>query len=232
MTHIKKPASATIPQGIISISDYESAARDRMRHDIAEYIYSGSADEQTLYRNRYGFQNYPIYNRVLGDFSNADTSIQLFGKTLVHPFILAPVAHQGLVHPDGERATAMAADAMHTPMIISSLSNIPVEQITAQKGTYWFQLYWQGSRTTTLALLKKAIAAGDEVLYYLRHYAKPTSRSYLALPHALLSQARARPCMVLCRMHRELKICFGCANRPTYHYLQKASPILRMPFVL
>ncbi|MEK9714160.1 MAG: alpha-hydroxy acid oxidase, partial [Thalassolituus sp.] len=164
MTHIKKPASATIPQGVISISDYESAARDRMRHDIAEYIYAGSADEQTLYRNRYGFQNYPIYNRVLADFSNADTSIPLFGKILPHPFLLAPVAHQGLVHPDGERATAMAANAMQTPMIISSLSNIPVEQITAQEGTFWFQLYWQGERVRTKTLLEKAIAAGVEAI--------------------------------------------------------------------
>lgn len=164
MTHIKKPASASIPPGIVSISDYEKSARDYMRHDIAEYVYSGSGDEQTLYRNRYGFQNYQIYNRVLADFSESNTSVQLFGKTLAHPFILAPVAHQGLVHPDGERATAMAANAMQTPMIISSLSNIPVEEITAQKGNYWFQLYWQGNRVATLSLLKRALEAGVEVI--------------------------------------------------------------------
>lgn len=164
MSHILKPALDSIPAGIISLDDYEKSAREFIRHDILEYINGGVADDRSLHVNRNVFQNYRLYNRVFNSFTETDTTVTLFNKTHPHPIFLAPVAHQGLVHPEAELATAAAASAMQAPMIISSLSNTPVADVSSQASTAWFQLYWQTNRRATSALLNNAIKAGCEAI--------------------------------------------------------------------
>jgi len=164
MTHILQPALTAIPPDLVCLTDYEKAARDFIRHDILEYINGGVADDSTRVNNTRAFDDLTLYNRILADFSQPSTRTQLFNTPLAHPIILAPVAHQQLVHPDGECATAAAAAAMNTPMIVSSLSNQPLQDIAAQGAHWWFQLYWQPSLEANQALLKRAIDAGCEAI--------------------------------------------------------------------
>lgn len=89
------------------------------------------------------------------------TGLELFGETLGHPLLLAPVAYQRLQHPDGECASAMAAIAQDGQFIASTLASQPLEQIARAAGKpLWFQLYWQGDRDRTARLLDRALAAG------------------------------------------------------------------------
>ena len=63
--------------------------------------------------------------------------------------------------PDGERATVLAAGALKAGMVVSTQSSIPVEDLAREAAApLWFQLYLQPEREHSLALLRRAEAAG------------------------------------------------------------------------
>jgi 4-hydroxymandelate oxidase len=163
--HILTPALDHIPPGLVSLGDYERLAQTMIRPDIWEYLDSGVADEITLKRNRSAFDAISLRPQLLQRFDNASTRTQLLGKPLQHPLLLAPVAHQRLLHPQGELATARGAAVMDTPMLVSTLSSIRLEDIAASgHPNLWFQLYWQHNRTNSLHLLQRAEDGGYQAL--------------------------------------------------------------------
>src|SRR5713226_10316957 len=93
----------------VCLDDFEALARERLPHTTFEFIASGAADEVTLRWNREAFDRIKLRPRVLTDISRIDTSVTLFGDALAHPILLAPVAYQKLMHPDGEIAAARGA---------------------------------------------------------------------------------------------------------------------------
>lgn len=164
-SHLLQPALDHIPADVVSLADYERLSSTRLRHDIHEYINSGSADELTLQANRSAFERLQILPSLLGDFSRASCRSRLLEPPLNYPLLLAPVAHQRLVHADGELATVRAAEAMQTPMIVSTLSSYRLEDIAASGHPHlWFQLYWQSDRERSLSLVRRAEQAGYKAL--------------------------------------------------------------------
>ncbi|MBB5186389.1 isopentenyl diphosphate isomerase/L-lactate dehydrogenase-like FMN-dependent dehydrogenase [Zhongshania antarctica] len=155
------PPLQNIPADIVCLDDYQRYAKDFLAHDIYEYIAAGAADEYTLNRNRSAFANIELKPRLLRSFSTASTQTTLLGHDLAHPFLLAPLGYQQLCHASGELATAIAADAMDTAMIVSTLATASLEDIAAQTDApKWFQLYFQPQRRDTSALLARVEAAG------------------------------------------------------------------------
>ena len=150
-----------IPMDIVSLGDYERLAIHHIAHSAYEYISGGSADELSLKNNRRAFDDIGLYNRVLQDVSKGSTELTLLGEHYSHPVILAPVAHQRLVHPLGELASAEAAEATDTGFIASTLSSVKLEDIADKAGdNKWFQLYFQPSKEQTLSLLRRAEHSG------------------------------------------------------------------------
>jgi 4-hydroxymandelate oxidase len=81
------------------------------------------------------------------------------------PVLVAPTAFHRLACPAGELATARAAGAAGTVMTLSSLSNTPLEEVTAAAtGPVWFQLYVYKDRNATEAVVTRAEAAGCKAL--------------------------------------------------------------------
>lgn len=154
-----------IPSTVASVSDYEPLARDRMTAQAWAYLSGGSADETTLHENIAAFRRIWLRSRVMQDLSDGDTRLELFGHTFEYPIFLAPVAHQTLFHPDGERASALAASAMRAGMVVSTQASLPIEDI-AREGTapLWLQLYIQPDRDFTVDLVRRAEAAGYQAL--------------------------------------------------------------------
>ena len=159
-----------IPSSICSLSDYQHFAKSTMNGTIYSHIAGGAANEISLALNRESFDQCLIYNRVFRDFSEAHTQQHFFKDStlafdLPHPILLAPVAYQKLVHPEGELATALAADATDTTMICSTLSSYTLEDIAKTAAhSKWFQLYFQNEKTHSLQLVKRAEAAGYKTI--------------------------------------------------------------------
>ncbi|MGA6107684.1 alpha-hydroxy acid oxidase [Pseudomonas solani] len=159
------PPLQQIPASIAAVSDYEPFARERMTPQAWAYMAGGAADELTLGENRAAFQRVRLLNRVLEDLSGGHTRQQLCGLELDYPILLAPVAFQQLAHPDGELASVLGASAMKAAMVVSTQAGISLESIAeAAQTPLWFQLYIQPDRDFTLALVRRAEAAGYRAL--------------------------------------------------------------------
>ncbi len=149
---------------LVTLDDYEEAAEVSIPSAAWEYIHSGAADEHTLRWNREAFAALRLSPRVLNDVSRIDTRLRLFGQDLEHPVMLAPIAAQGLVHPDAEVATAIGAHAARAGMVLSSYTSKRVEDVAAiGAAPLWFQLYLQ-DREATRALIPDVVAAGCTAL--------------------------------------------------------------------
>lgn len=159
-----------IPSDINSAADYECHAIHHVEAGAWKHIQGGTNQNLTLTHNRATFDRLRLLPKPIADVRHAHTSLQLMGHPLSSPILLAPVAYQRLVHPEGELATIRAAMALQTGMVVSTLSSHTLEDI-AQAGQAaavemghgaprWFQLYLQPERAHSLQLLRRAEAAG------------------------------------------------------------------------
>ena len=145
---------------LLTLEDYERAARERIDPVSWEYISSGAADEISLRWNMEAYRSLRLMPHQLRDVSTLDTSVRLLGTRLAHPILLAPTACHKLAHRDGEVGTARGARAAGAGMVLSSYTTTPVEQVATEKPpVFWFQLYVQ-DRAYTEQLVRRAVAAG------------------------------------------------------------------------
>jgi 4-hydroxymandelate oxidase len=154
----------------VCLGDYADAARARFDDHARAYFEGGAADELTLAANVQAWRDIALSSRVLRPMAGGHTRVELFGRTLAHPILLAPVAYQRLAHPDGELATAQAAAALQAGMVLSTQSSVAVEDVARivctdpDAGPLWFQLYLQHDRGFTRELVQRVEAAGCEAL--------------------------------------------------------------------
>jgi 4-hydroxymandelate oxidase len=155
-------AAAPLP---VSLSDYEQLAEQRLSPQAWAYFSGGAADEITVRWNREAFDRVALLPRVLNGGPGGTAKLELFGRTYAHPIFVAPVAYQKLADPQGECATAAAAEAQGAAMVLSTQASVTLEDAARAGSTCrWFQLYFMPSRAATLALVRRAEASGYEVL--------------------------------------------------------------------
>ena len=80
---------------LVTLDDYEHAAKACIPAPAWEYIHSGAADEHTLRWNREAYSQIRLSPRVLVNVSHVDTRVTLLDYELAHPILLAPVAARG-----------------------------------------------------------------------------------------------------------------------------------------
>lgn len=164
------PTAGNVFDGLVSLADHEACASQVLDAQAQAYFNGGAADEITLRDNTAAWQRLRLAPRVLQPLSGGHTRLSLLGRTLAHPILVAPMAHQRLAHPHGELATALAAAALGAGMVLSTQANVPLEQVAqlvlgdADRGPLWFQLYIQPDRAFTQALVHRVEAAGYEAL--------------------------------------------------------------------
>ncbi|HSK81525.1 MAG TPA: alpha-hydroxy acid oxidase [Thermoanaerobaculia bacterium] len=149
----------------INLFELEALAREKLPREAYDYYASGAEDEVTLRENRAAYERLTLAYRVLVDVSRRDLSATVLGQPVAMPVLVAPTAFHRLAVPEGEIATARAAGAAGTVMILSTLSNTRVEDVVAAaSGPVWFQLYVYRDRKATEGLVRRAEAAGCRAL--------------------------------------------------------------------
>ena len=140
----------------------EARAEAALPREVYDYYAGGADDEVTVAANLAAWRRYRFRPRVLVDVSRVDTSLDLLGRRLAHPVVLAPTAFQRLAHPEGEAATARAAGARGALLVASCLSTLTVEAIAdaAPDAPRWLQLYVFRDRGLSESLVRRAEAAG------------------------------------------------------------------------
>lgn len=155
----------SIPPDVVALIDYERYAREIIPEDRRAYIDGAACDGLTHAQNIEAWRKITLASRVLRDMRGASTQVDLLGRRLAHPILLAPVASHGLVHPEGEHATALGAAAAEAVMTVSTMAGISLEAIASKaQGLLWFQLYMQSDPQDSLALLRRAEAAGYQAI--------------------------------------------------------------------
>jgi 4-hydroxymandelate oxidase len=150
---------------LLSLFDFEAAAKDKVSSGAWARISGGAADELTLRWNHEAYEHIRLRPRALVDVSKLDTRVTLFGQELPFPILLAPTGGQKLVHPEGELAVARGAAAANITYVISSSASMRVEDIAkAATGPVWFQIYVQRDRGFTRELIQRAEDAGCRAL--------------------------------------------------------------------
>src|SRR5690349_7080002 len=148
----------------LNLAEIELAARERLTALAYEYYVGGANDEVTVRENRAAFERLALRYRVLVDVSKRSTATTVFGTPIDLPVLIAPTAFQRLACDDGEIATARAAAASGTVMILSTASTCTIEDVGAVEGPKWFQLYVYADRGLTKALVDRAEAAGMKAI--------------------------------------------------------------------
>lgn len=155
------------PAEALNVLEFEAAARKALPPAHFGYMTTGVDSDATLRANREGYSHYQLRARRLVDVSRIDTSTELFGTKWETPIVIAPVGSQKAFHPEGEIATARAAQARKTLQILSTVATSSVEDVTnARGGPIWYQLYATNKWEATKKMVKRAEAAGCPVLVF------------------------------------------------------------------
>ena len=152
---------------ILTVMDFEEAAKRALSPAHWGYMASGVDDDATLKRNREGFGRFQLRPRRLVDVSKVDLSVEVFGSTWATPIFLCPVGGHRMFHNDGELAVARAARAKNTVQVLSTATSTPVEDVAKALGTPpWYQLYMPNAWDSTERLVKRVESVGCPVLVW------------------------------------------------------------------
>lgn len=137
-----------------------------MPRAVFDYTDGAAEQEVSIVRARELFRRTQLLPSVLRDVSQLDTSITLFGDRLAQPFVLAPTGFSRMMHHEGERAVARAAQRRGVAYSLSTMGTCSIEDVsaTAPNLTRWFQLYPCRDRGMNERLLRRAREAGYSAL--------------------------------------------------------------------
>jgi 4-hydroxymandelate oxidase len=145
---------------LVRYEDFAEAARRRLAPEVWDYYASGALSEWTLHENEAAYRRWRFVRRVLVDVSRLDIGTDVLGTEVALPVLVAPTAFHRLADPGGEVATARAAMAVGTLMVVSTLANASLEEVAGTGAARWFQLYIHKDRGLTRDLVARAEAAG------------------------------------------------------------------------
>ncbi|MFE6689775.1 lactate 2-monooxygenase [Streptomyces sp. NPDC057743] len=153
-----------VPRLPMSYAELEPLAQAAMPPSVRSYVAGGAGDEQTQRANATAFGEWGLMPRMLVGASERDLSVELFGLRLPSPLFMAPVGVLGLCAQGGhgDLAAARAAARTGVPMVASTLTVDPMEEVAAEFGDTpgFFQLYPPTDRELTQSLVRRAEAAG------------------------------------------------------------------------
>ncbi len=156
------PARAPAPRlaRILSLHDFETAARAHLPRPVFGYINGAAEDNHSQRGNRAAFDDWEFVPRVLVDISGRSTATTLFGETCAAPFGIAPVGLSALSAYRGDIVLAQAAAQAGVPMIMSGSSLIRLEEVAQASPAAWFQAYLPGDIANITALIERVARAG------------------------------------------------------------------------
>lgn len=148
-----------------TIDDLARIARRRTPAIARGYLESGTGAEHALRRNRDALDEVTLTPRYMRDVAARSTATELFGRSYDLPIGISPVGLANALWPGADPMLAAAARAANVPYGLSTVATTSIETIAnLAGGNLWFQLYVSREIETTFDLMRRARAAGVEVL--------------------------------------------------------------------
>ncbi len=156
--------AGVVPSFPMAFAEWEAKAQMALPPSVWSYVAGGAGDERTQRANCEAFERWGLIPRMFAGAAQRDLSVELFGLTLPSPVFMAPIGVIGLCAQDGhgDLATARAAAATGVPMVASTLTVDPLEDVAAALGGTpgFFQLYTPNDRELAASFVQRAEAAG------------------------------------------------------------------------
>ena len=151
---------------LINVADFERVAAEKLDAGVLGYFAGGAGDEVTVRENVEAWGRWRLRPRVLVDVEEVGTGVEVLGAPLSMPLLVAPVAYQRLVDPEGEVGMARAAAEAGTAMCLSTLATTRPSELAAAAppGRRWFQLYCFRDEVVTKAMVDEAVESGFEAI--------------------------------------------------------------------
>src|SRR3954471_21736300 len=145
--------------------DYRELARRRLPRQLFDYIDGGAYEESTMRANVADLERLLLRQVVMRDVSTRNQEVEVLGRRLALPVILAPVGLAGMFARRAEVQGARAAEAAGVPFVESTVSICSIEEVAGATSTPpWFQLYVMRDRSYAEDLMSRAAAVGSPVL--------------------------------------------------------------------
>ena len=193
-----------LPRWPVDFAGLEAAAGASLPDWILNYVAGGAGDERTQRGNAEAFGWWGIVPRMMNGAYERDLSTSICGIDLPTPLFCCPIGVIGLCSQDfhGDLAVARACARTGVPMVMSTLSQDPLEDVAAALGDTpgFFQLYTPKDRDVAVSLIQRAEKAGlPRARRHPRHLgdglapARPQHRQLPAAARALPRELLLRP---------------------------------------
>jgi L-lactate dehydrogenase (cytochrome) len=148
-----------------NFDDFRKLAKKKLPAPIFHYIDGGADDEVTLNRNTEAFNDCDLVPNILNSVGEPDLSSNLFGRKIDMPLFLSPTAMQSLYTPEGDKASARAAEKFGTMYSMSTMASFSIEEIAnISSGPKLFQLYVHKDQSITDDLIDRCKRANFDGL--------------------------------------------------------------------
>jgi isopentenyl diphosphate isomerase/L-lactate dehydrogenase-like FMN-dependent dehydrogenase len=137
-------------------------ARANLNQNAWDYIVGGTETETTLRRNRMALDEIAFRPRVLRNVAKIDPSVEVLGRKLRLPVVLAPVGALEIFDPGAGASVARGAGGFGAAHMLSSVSEPGLEKVAeaAPDALRIYQLYVRGDDAFVEDRVSRAIANG------------------------------------------------------------------------
>ena len=152
----------------VNVHDVRELARRRVPRMIFDLVDGGAEDEVTMRANEAAFSQIEFRPRTLIDVSQRTLETTVAGMPLAAPIVLAPAAGTRVVHPEAERAVALAAGERQVPYVVTARASFTIEELAeVAKGPLWFGIEVIPDPDLMTSLVKRADDADYAALVFM-----------------------------------------------------------------
>ena len=145
-----------------NLHEFIRRARANLNQNAWDYIVGAAETETTMRRNRMALDEIAFRPRVLRNVTTVDASVEVFGRKLRLPVVLAPVGALEIFDPAAGAAVARGAGTFGAAHMLSSVSEPGLEAVAkaAPDALRMFQLYVRGDDAFVEDCIGRAIVGG------------------------------------------------------------------------
>src|ERR1700754_4940559 len=145
-----------------NLHEFVRKARANLNQNAWDYIVGAAETETTMRRNRMALDEIAFRPRVLRDVARVDGSVEVFGRKLRLPVMLAPVGALEIFDPGAAASVARGCGTFGAAHMLSSVSEPGLEKVAeaAPDALRIFQLYVRGGDAFVEDCVGRAISNG------------------------------------------------------------------------
>src|ERR1700733_11661464 len=145
-----------------NLHEFVRRARANLNQNCWDYIVGAAETETTMRRNRMALDEIAFRPRVLRNVARVDASVEVFGRRLRIPVMIAPVGALELFDPGAGAAVVRGAGHFGATHMLSSVSEPGLEKVAkaAPGALRIYQLYVRGDEAFVEDRIERAIANG------------------------------------------------------------------------